>query len=191
VQRPDQASAQLLPELSLKKAKRAVTVMIKISDAFKIDRRRLLAVAISVAAAATLPRQASARHRPTRVLFICQFGSAKSAIARELLKRRAAQRGVPVSVTSRGITPELHLAPATREKLLAEGIRLDGEPIRKLQRDDFRRRDIVIIFNPLPENLRQNDVLDWSTTPSVNESWPSARANLDRQIDLLLDFIAR
>ena len=90
-----------------------------------------------------------------RVLFICQFGTAKSAIARELFKRRAAERGIPVAVASRGITPEPHLASSTRDELLTEGIVLGVQPVRKLRATDLRAADIVVVFNPLPAPLRQ------------------------------------
>jgi len=54
-----------------------------------------------------------------RVLFICQYGTAKSAIAREVFRQRARERGIPVVTFSRGITPEEHISPALRARLLA------------------------------------------------------------------------
>jgi protein-tyrosine-phosphatase len=166
-----------------------MTDMIDKSD--RIDRRRVLITALAGVVVAGVPAALSASKRPPRVLFICQFGTAKSAIARELLKRRALQRGVSVPVFSRGITPEPHLSSATRDTLLAEGIVLDREATRKLRKRDLGAADIVVFFNPLPDPFRQKAQRDWSSVPSVNDSFPLARADLDRRIDLLIDEIAQ
>jgi protein-tyrosine-phosphatase len=125
------------------------------------------------------------------VLFICQFGTVKSAIARELLKRRAAARGISVIVSSRGITPEAHLAPSTRSQLLAEGIDLDGERLQKLRRADLDNADLVVTFNPLPASMRRTGLRDWSAVPSVNDTYLLARVDLDRRVDQLLEHLSQ
>lgn len=155
-----------------------------------IYRRRVLIGAL-VALGGTIPVLLGASERPPRVLFICQFGTAKSAIARELFKRRAAQRGVPVVVFSRGITPEPHLASTTRDALLVEGIILDREEARKLRVTDLDVADIVVFFNPLPASFRRTTQRDWSAVPSVNDTFPLARTDLDRRIDLLIDEVTQ
>lgn len=156
-----------------------------------VVRRRVLIGAFVAVVSAMTPAVLGASPTPPRVLFICQFGTAKSAIARELLKRRATERGIPVAVFSRGITPEPHLASSTRDILLAEGIVLDAEEARKLSAVDLRAADIVVIFNPLPAPMRSRNQRDWSDVPSVNDTYPLARAELDRRIDLLIDELAR
>ena len=79
-----------------------------ISNIAPVARRQLLIGALVAVVSAMTPAVLNASPKPPRVLCICQFGKAKSAIARELLKRRAAERGIPVAVFSRGITPEPH-----------------------------------------------------------------------------------
>ena len=156
-----------------------------------VVRRQVLIGALVVVMSTLAPARLRASTTPPRVLFICQFGTAKSAIARELLKRRAAERGIPVAVFSRGITPEPHLASSTRDVLLAEGIVLDADEVRKLSEVDLRAVDIVVIFNPLPAPMRRRNQRDWSDVPSVNDTYPLARAELDRRIDLLISELAR
>lgn len=156
-----------------------------------VVRRRVLIGAFVAVVSAMTPAVLGASPTPPRVLFICQFGTAKSAIARELLKRRATERGIPVAVFSRGITPEPHLASSTRDILLSEGIVLDAEEARKLSAVDLRAADIVVIFNPLPAPMRRRNQRDWSDVPSVNDTYPLARAELDQRIDLLINELAR
>ena len=165
----------------------------------RANRRMVLALGILVAtgptavyakpAAKIAPK--SARGEPQRVLFVCQFGTVKSALARELFRRRAAYRGIKVAVISRGITPEPHLSPVVGNQLRAERIDLDRDPLKKLTRSDMKASDIIVIFNPLPAPMRRARMRDWSDTPSVNDAYESARVELDRRIDLLLDELAK
>jgi protein-tyrosine-phosphatase len=133
---------------------------------------------------------ANAQRAPTRVLFVCQYGTVKSALARELFRRRAEERGIKAVAFSRGITPAEHLAAAARASMAADGIDPARDPLRKLARADLRKADIVVVFNPLPLKLATRPIRDWAATPSVNDDYASARPELDRRIDALLDEIA-
>lgn len=126
-----------------------------------------------------------------RILFVCQFGSVKSAIARELLKRRAAERRVALTVTSRGITPEAHLPPGIRSRLLLDHIDPEAQPLRKLGQADLDAADKVIIFDKLPPELHAATAEDWTGLPSIVNDYANARAVLDRRIDDLLTRIQR
>ena len=129
---------------------------------------------------------------PPKILFVCQYGSVKSAIARELLKRRAAERRVPVVAASRGITPDNEHRPEhlTRQ-LLRDGIDAEAQPLRKLGQADLDGADRVILFNKLPEGLTAKLVEDWTDLPSMVEDYPGTRAHLDRRIDDLVTRLAR
>ncbi len=126
-----------------------------------------------------------------RVLFICQFGTAKSAIAREFFRRRAFERGIEAFAFSRGLMLEDHISPPLRTALGTEEINPAHDRARILAKRDLRAADIVVIFNPLPPSLKAARVHDWTTLPSVNDNWAQARADLMQRIDLLLDEIAK
>jgi hypothetical protein len=138
---------------------------------------------------AFIPLAARAGSRAPTVLFICEFGTAKSAIARELFRRRARERGIAVAALSRGLKIEDHISPPLRLALEADRIdsRHDGFAIAGPK--DVRAATIVVAFTPLPARYRPHSLQDWSAVPSVNESWPAARADLNRRIDTLLDAI--
>jgi len=141
------------------------------------------------AAALALPHRATAKTsaNPPHVLLVCQFGTVKSAIARELLKRRAAQRGVTLSVESRGITPQHHLPSELEQRLAADGINPAAEPLRQLQARDIAAADLVIGFDKLPSQFRPRRLLDWSDLPSMVNDYAKSRVILDARIDSLLD----
>ncbi len=126
---------------------------------------------------------------PPRVLFICQYGTAKSAIAREVFRQRASSRGIPVIAFSRGITPEEHISPALHAKLLADAIDSTRDPVQTLTANDLETADVVVAFNPLPQAMPVTRVLDWSALPSMNDAYPLARADLIRRVDALLNRI--
>lgn|GEM_PF-150009 len=137
----------------------------------------------------TFPEKAAVRVSSPRVLFICQYGTAKSAIAREVFRQRAAARGIPIIAFSRAITPEEHVSPVLRARLLANGIDSTRDPVRTLAADDLKSADVVVIFNPLPQAMPVTRVLDWSALPSMNDAYPRASADLARRVDALLDRI--
>ena len=158
-----------------------------------LTRRGLASKLLIALALAGLSSSSSAKVQPApvRVLFVCQYGTVKSALARELFRKRAAERRIAAIAVSRGITPAEHLSAAARTSMTADGIDPARDPLRKLAPGDLRKADIVVIFNPLPVKLATRPTRDWEATRSVNDDYPNARPELDRRIDALLDEIAK
>ena len=148
----------------------------------RFDRRAFLA---TLAAAMCAPA-VGATAPPPRILLVCQFGSVKSAIARELLKRRAAERGARIVVTSRGITPEEHLPADLQSRLSSDGIDPRAQPLRKLDQKDLDEVDLVVFFDPIPSSFKMGPSRDWTQVPSILRQYPEARTDLERRIDALI-----
>jgi protein-tyrosine-phosphatase len=155
----------------------------------RLNRRSVLLAA--VAAALAPGAAASAPHLPPRILFVCQFGTVKSPIARELLKRRAAERGLAIKVAARGITPQRHMTPELLARLKRDGINPSAEPLQKLRASDISSADLVIAFDRLPADFRPRHFEDWSDLPSVVNDYDQARPILDGRIDQLLRSLPR
>ena len=157
-------------------------------------RRQLLAV-LALAAASVGARAAEAPQvKPgstPRVLFICQFGSVKSAIARELFRRRAAERHIAVVADSRGLTPEEHASAKLLEELRKEGIDPGADPLRKLERADIERADLMVLFDTPPPGLGLEIARDWRDLGSFNDDYENTKADLETRIDGLLDEVAQ
>lgn len=150
-----------------------------------LSRRQILTASLAVMAASACTRTRSTK--VPKILFVCQSGTVKSAVAREIMRRRAAQRGISVEVISRGLILEDHVSHGLREKLAADGINPGADPAQKLSEADWRSADVVVIFNPLPAEARPADLRDWTDLPSMNDEYPAARAILDQRIERLLD----
>jgi len=148
------------------------------------------ATVLGLAAAAALPARALAMRVP-RVLFICRYATVKSATARELLRKRARERGVGVKVRSRGITPVDHLPPAIRQRLIDQfGIDPAAERPQALQQADLDRADVVVLFDNLPPSLHKMGPLDWTDQPSLLEQFEPSMAYLEAHLAVLLDRLA-
>lgn len=147
--------------------------------------------AVFAIALLTLTSQPALAGERPKILLVCQFGTVKSAITRELLIRRAAERGIALEAWSRGITPEDHLAPALLPRLRAEQIDPGRHPLQPLSARDVARADLIIAFDPLPTSFSRAKVRDWSDVPSMNSSYDAARRVIDQRIDALLDQLRR
>jgi protein-tyrosine-phosphatase len=154
----------------------------------RLFSRILGLVGITLLALTSQPALASDR---PKILLVCQFGTVKSAITRELLIRRASERGIALTAWSRGITPGEHLAPTLKVRLDAERIDPRRQPLRRLSTRDIAKADIVVAFDPLPASFARAKVQDWSDTPSMNSSYDAARRVVDLRIDALLDQLQR
>ncbi|HEX7759350.1 MAG TPA: hypothetical protein VF459_07610 [Caulobacteraceae bacterium] len=145
--------------------------------------RRSFALAVLLAPAAV--RAQAAPCPPPKVLFVCPAGTVKSAIARETLKARAAQAGVPVDVQSRGLHVEDHVSPGLAANLRADRIDPAAEPARQFQDADVGQADIVIAFDEAAQvpALRLARVWD---IPSWNSDYAGAKAALAARVDALV-----
>lgn len=141
-------------------------------------------------AALFAPGFARAGCAPPEVLFVCPFGTVKSAIARETLKRRAAQAGVAVRVRSRGVDVQDHVSPTLAAALAADGLNPAAEPARKLSAADLTRGQIVIAFDEAAQDPRLSGARTWDV-PSWNDAYPRAKAALDDHVTALLAELRR
>ncbi len=149
------------------------------------SRRRAMSALLLVAASSACTHTGASR--TPIVLFVCQAGTAKSAISREIFRRRASERKIAVTAFSRGLVIEDHVSPALKQQLAADGIDPSADPYQVLTAQDWQRADILIWFNPLPPAVNHPAMRDWSDLPSFNDSFAIARPILDRRIDALLD----
>jgi hypothetical protein len=164
-----------------------VTGMTKVTYTYT---RRVFSLSV-LAASLSCPTNIFARSaKVPRVLFVCQYGSVKSAIARELFRRRARERGISARALSRGITPEDHVSAQLRAQLAADNLDTAKDRLRAITMADTRAADYIVIFNPLPSEYAQIPILDWSSVASVNLQYDGARADILARIDALLDEIA-
>lgn len=149
------------------------------------DRRAVtfgMLLAASPAFAAPVPCPA------TRVLFVCPAGTVKSAIAREFLRKRAAERSIAVEVQSRAIHTEDHVSPALAAQLRADGIGPRSDIARDVHSDDVAKADLIVAFDDATKARGLERAEAWDI-PSWNDQYANAKGALAPKIDALLDRI--
>ena len=84
----------------------------------------------------------------TRIVFVCEHGSAKSMIAAQYFERLARKNGLAFTAISRGTDPEQQLSEATKKGLLKDGFDVSRLTPRRLTATDTEGAAMVISFGP-------------------------------------------
>jgi protein-tyrosine-phosphatase len=142
---------------------------------------------LSTMAFSTALAAKTVRRRRVTVLFVCEAGTIKSPMAREIFRAEARKRGIDVYAFSRAIAPEDHLTRELRDRMRSDAIDVKSEPVRKLTASDVKRSDLVVFFNMLPTAVQPKATRDWTDVPSVVNDYDRALAVMREKISGLLD----
>jgi arsenate reductase len=126
---------------------------------------------------------------PTRVLFVCQHGSAKSVIAAELMRRFGAQRGVAVECQSAGIDPDASVPSHVVAGLAAEAIDVSSVRPQQVSPQLLARAEYVVSFGCDLPSAYASKTLQWNDVPAVSDGFAVARDAIANRARLLLDDI--
>lgn len=154
------------------------------------DRRRLSCLLAAASFAYVLPARAQKPCRITKVLFVCQMGSVKSAIAREQLRRIVKERALPIQVQSRGLTPANDVTPELAARLKAEGINPLADPLRRFTPADASHADVAIAFDDAAKAPGLERARLWHS-PSWTDDYVHAKTIMDWHIAELADELSR
>jgi protein-tyrosine-phosphatase len=121
----------------------------------------------------------------SRVLFICEHGSAKSVVAAAHFNKLAEERGLDVRAVSRGTDPDEVNNPVAIAGLSSDHLSASGVPT-KLSRTDLVTAKRVIGFSELPAEYSGIVSADVWTVPAVSEGYDIARDEIVRRIEGLL-----
>ena len=123
-----------------------------------------------------------------KIVFVCLHGAAKSVIAAELYKRRAAEAGLAVEALALGLEPDPEVAPAAARGLLAEGIDVRGLQPRAVTAADLAGASRVVAFGCdlgtlAPPGL---PIEQWPDVPAVSDGYAIARERIGARVDRLV-----
>jgi protein-tyrosine-phosphatase len=160
-------------------------------DQFQFNRRKVvLALAALPLACSNPPERTSAKPDRT-VLFVCQAGTVKSAIAREVARKKARELGLKIEFRSRGISPEDHVTPDMLARLAEKGIDPRSKPVVTLTQADIDAADMVVAFNPLPPGMKARNLRDWTDSPAFSEDHDRAMAAIETRVARLFEDLSR
>src|SRR5215472_5650824 len=141
----------------------------------------------SQSATATHPRP------PTGVVFVCEHGSVKSLVAMEHFNRKAQQRGLPYRAVARGTAPEPTVPAPVRQGLHTDGFDVSSFVPQLLRATDVDNVAFVVSFDDdITKTVGgKTRYLKWDDLPGVLGDYPHGRDAIVRQVDTLIEALAR
>lgn len=125
------------------------------------------------------------------ILFVCEHGSAKSVMATAYFNKLARERDLPWEAITRGTDPEEKLSHNTERGLQNDGLLERSIKPQKLTQEDLDHANKVVLFFPLPSNLRATTKCShWNNLPQVSEGYQKARDAILVRIKMLVDSLA-
>jgi protein-tyrosine-phosphatase len=145
-------------------------------------------VALALVAAligSTLPSQSAAS--PT-IVFVCEHGAAKSLIAATYFNKLAAERGLAVRASFRGVDPQDDLSVRAVAGLRADGLAIpEQKPLAIGSRDIAGATHIFAIGCQLPAGARSSGkAASWDDVPD-DQGYPAMRDAIVTHVRALLD----
>src|SRR5262249_22621179 len=123
-----------------------------------------------------------------KVVFVCEHGSAKSVIAAAEFSRMAKEKGLELTILSRGTTPDPEIPKLIHDGLKADGLDVGAMKPSQISANDLKGAVKIVSFGPdlaplLPKDAK---VADWSATPSPSADYNAARDYIRKQLQTLL-----
>ena len=129
--------------------------------------------------------QAAKVPAPSRVLFVCLHGAAKSVVAAAHFRRLAQARGLSIDAVAAGTEPDAELAPGAVKGLAAEGLTAAPSrprPVTVYDRDSAAR---IVSFGCDITAARGQRVDQWDV-PAVSDGYTAARDRIVSNVERLV-----
>ena len=123
------------------------------------------------------------------VLFVCEHGVAKSALAAALFNAMAKERGLALRAERRAAsTPQVEPSLSTNKGMAADGLPIpEGVPLQ-ISESEFRSAlRVVRLGTSLPVADTAMATEDWADVPAVGDGYPAARDSIRSHVSHLLD----
>jgi protein-tyrosine-phosphatase len=132
---------------------------------------------------------ASAVPPPSRVLFVCQHGAAKSVVAAAHFRRLAEARGLAVGAVAAGTEPDPQLAPGAVKGLAGEALEPGPARPRPVTLYDLDTATRVVGFGCDVAPTRGQRVEQWDV-PAVSDGYAAARDRIVAHVERLVGELA-
>jgi arsenate reductase len=125
---------------------------------------------------------------PSKVLFVCEHGAAKSIIAAAYFNKLAYEKGLNLQAIARGTLPDDQLSPATIQGLAQDGLTSTESTPQKLLPADITSAQHVITFGDLfnSSDYQNAEIENWNQVPPVSSDYQTARDAILEQLHQLI-----
>jgi hypothetical protein len=135
-------------------------------------------------------QEAARTPRPSRVLFVCAHGAAKSVVAAAHFRRLVAARGIEVDAVAAGTEPDPELAPGAVKGLAGDGLAARPARPRSVTVYDLAVAARVVSFGCDVTGSAGQPVERWDDVPAVSEGYPAARDRIVARVERLVSDLA-
>ena len=133
--------------------------------------------------------QTAAATVPSRVLFVCLHGAAKSVIGAAHFRRLASARGLPIGAVAAGTEPDPQLAPGAVKGLAGDGLQPAPARPRPVTLYDLESATRVVSFG-CDVTPRQGQRVDQWDVPAVSDGYEGARDRIVANVERLVAELA-
>jgi protein-tyrosine-phosphatase len=126
---------------------------------------------------------------PSRVLFVCLHGAAKSVVAAAHFRRLAAARGLAIGAVAAGTEPDPELAPRAVKGLAGDGLAAPPTRPRPVTLYDLDTARRVVSFGCHVAAARGQRVDQWEV-PAVSDGYEAARDRIVAEVERLVAELA-
>ncbi len=125
---------------------------------------------------------------PSKILFVCEHGAAKSIIAAAYFNKLAHEKGLNLQAIARGTIPDEELSAITVQGLMTDGLTSTELSPQKLQPAEIESAQRVIIFGDLfgHPDYQGIEVENWNEVPPVSKDYQVARDAIVEHLKQLL-----
>jgi protein-tyrosine-phosphatase len=133
--------------------------------------------------------QTSTTPAPSRVLFVCLHGAAKSVVGAAHFRRLAAARGLDVSAAAAGTEPDAELGPKAVKGLEGEGLVAAPARPRPVTLYDLETASRVVSFGCDIAPKSDAKVDQWDV-PNISDGYEAARDRIVANVERLVAELA-
>ena len=133
--------------------------------------------------------QTSSAAQPSRVLFVCLHGAAKSVIGAAHFRRLAQTRGLSVGDVAAGTEPDPQLAPGAVKGLAGDGLQPTPARPRPVTLYDLQSATRVVSFG-CDVTPRPGQRVDEWDVPAVSDGYEAARDRIVAHVERLVAELA-
>ncbi len=120
------------------------------------------------------------------VLFICEHGAAKSAIATAYFNKLSKEKNLNYKAIFRGINPDTSLSSGTKKGLLQDGFDIkDWKPQLVTQHDINNAVEIITLGCDSSIDIEKH-VHAWNGIPPVNKDYQEARNQIIDKVTIFI-----
>lgn len=146
----------------------------------------LLLVGLATTGCAMKPKPPAQTAPTLELVFVCQYGYAKSLVAAKHFERMAAAEGLAVVVSARGLTPKDAVPESLAAALRQDGFEVADYRPTALQASDLEGVDYVLTFGVDLPFATTGTTTRWDDVSALSENYGKARDEIVAHLKALL-----